>query len=202
MINMSYNYNTAVNKLLTFALDDECQSFFEKNNYILELAYCLLLKGELDSAENLFKQIIDIDHRAHWGKILCGILLKKLTPYPTYFEIRNFLEIDLNLLINYQKGEFVEEIISYADIFSSVNTETYKYLGRVFWNNELYSYGKFFLEQAKNYLWQDPELHVLLANVYLAEGKKWKAINSVDTCLRILPEYFPAQDLKRKLMKN
>ena len=128
--------------------------------------------------------------------------MNELTPYPTYFEIRNFLEIDLNLLINYQKGQFVEELIKYADIFSSVNSETYKYFGRVFWNNELYSYGKFFLEQAKNYLYQDPELHVLLANTYLAEGNSEKALNAVNSCLKILPEYFPAIDLKRKLMKN
>lgn len=201
-INMLDNYDKAKNKLLTFALDDECQSFFEKNNCTLELAYSKLLTGLPDKAHELFQKLVGTDPRAHWGSILTGILLQKLTPYPTYFELRNFLEIDLNLLINYRKGEFVEELISYADIFSSVNSETYKYLGRVFWNNELYSYGKFFLEQAKNYLFQDPELHVLLANVYLAENKKYKALNSVETCLKILPEYFPAIDLKRKLTNN
>ena len=201
-INMLDNYDKAKNKLLTFALDDECQSFFEKNNFTLELAYCNLLTGSVQQAEELFKQLVGTDPRAHWGTVLTGILLKKLTPYPTYFELRNFFEIDLNLLINYQKGEFVEELIRYADLFSSVNQETFKYLGRVFWNNELYSYGKFFLEQAKNYLFQDPELHVLLANVYLAEGRNDKALKSVETCLKILPEYFPAIDLKRKLTNN
>ena len=198
---MLYNYNKAKNKLLTFALDDECQSFFEKNNCILELAYCKLIKNLLTESEILFKQIENTDPRAKWGKKLTGILLEKPTPYPTYFEIRNFLEIDLNLLINYQKGEYVEELIKYADIFSSVNPETYKYLGRVFWNNELYSYGKFFLEQAKNYLYTDPELHVLLANLHLAEGHEDKAIKSVNTCLEFLPHYYPAIALKRKLMK-
>ncbi len=202
MINMSYDYEKAKNKLLTFALDDECQSFFEKNNCILELAYCNLLKGELEGAENLFKHLLGADPRAHWGSILCGILLNKLTPYPTYFELRNFFEIDINLLINYQRGEFVEELIRYADVFSSVNSETYKYLGRVFWANEIFSYGKFFLEQAKNYMYNDPELHILLANVYIQEGRIDRALNSVNTCLCILPEYFPAIDLKKKLMNN
>ena len=61
MINMSYDYEKAKNKLLTFALDDECQSFFEKNNCILELAYCNLLKGELEGAENLFKHLLGAD---------------------------------------------------------------------------------------------------------------------------------------------
>lgn len=199
---MINNYEKAKYKLLTFALDDECQRFFDKNNYPLEFAYCKLLRGEPDVSIQIFDSIKERETRAHWASIMTGILLEKLTPYPTYFEIRNFLEIDLNLLINYEKGKYVEEIIKYADLFASVNSETHKYIGRVFWNNELYSYGKFFLERAKNYFYQDPELHVLLANVYEAEGNKDKALNSVENCLKILPEYFPALDLKRKLTKN
>lgn len=200
--NLFYNYEKAKNTLLTFAADDECQSFFEKNNFPLELAYCKLLTGNLTEAEKLFTGIQERETRARWGKIISKILLEKQTPYPTYFDIRNFLEIDLNLLINYEKGEFVEEIIKYADMFSSVNPETHKYIGRVFWNNELYSYGKFFLERAKNYFYQDPELHVLLANVYIAEDNREKALKAIDNCLKILPGYFPAKDLKRKLIEN
>jgi len=200
--NLFYNYEKAKNTLLTFAADDECQSFFEKNNFPLELAYCKLLTGKLTEAEKLFTGIQERETRARWGKIISKILLEKQTPYPTYFDIKNFLEIDLNLLINYEKGEFVEEIIKYADMFSSVNPETHKYIGRVFWNNELYSYGKFFLERAKNYFYQDPELHVLLANVYIAEDNREKALKAIDNCLKILPEYFPAKDLKRKLIEK
>lgn len=198
--NLFYNYEKAKNTLLTFAADDECQSFFEKNNFPLELAYCKLLTGKLIEAEKLFTGIQERETRARWGKIISKILLEKQTTYPTYFDIRNFLEIDLNLLINYEKGEFVEEIIKYADMFSSVNPETHKYIGRVFWNNELYSYGKFFLERAKNYFYQDPELHVLLANVYIVEDNREKALKAIDNCLKILPGYFPAKDLKRKLI--
>ncbi len=198
---MLYNYEQAKHKLLTFALDDECQSFFEKNNHFLELAYCKVLRGELESAFEIFKSIKNQEPRARWGCILCGMLLEKLTPYPTYFELRNFLEIDINLLINYEKGEYVDEIINYANVFSSVNPETYKYFGRVFFNNEIYSYAKFFLERAKNSLFQDPEMHVLLALLYEREGNKEKALHAVENCLSILPEYFPAKELKRKLTK-
>ena len=72
-------------------------------------------------------------------------------------------------------------------MFSSVNPETHKYIGRVFWNNELYSYGKFYLERAKNYFYQDPELHVLLAIVYEAEGRRQKALPAHTQARRHLP---------------
>lgn len=199
---MINNYEEAKNKLLTFALDDECQSFFEKNGYYLELGYSQIFRGDLKGADKTFSLIMNSSSRAHWAKTMTEIISNKLAPYPTYFEIRNYLEIDLNLLINYEQGDFVKEILSYSDLFSSVNPETFKYLGRVFWNNQLYSYGKFFLEQAKNHLYQDPELHILLAEAYIAEGKEEKALKSVQTCLNMIPEYFPALNLKRKLIKN
>ncbi len=198
---MITTYEDAKYKLLTFSLDEECQCFFQKNNCILELAYSKIFTDEPSLAEELFKQSCNLNPRSKWGLKLAGMLLNKPVPYPTYFELRNFLEIDLNLLINYDKGAYADEILSYSDSFFSVNPEVYKYIGRVFWNNGLYSYGKFFLERAKNYFFSDPELHVLLANVYIAEGRPEKALSAVDNCLDILPDYFPAVVLKKNLTK-
>ncbi len=195
-------YEEAKNKLLTFSLDEECQSFFEKNNYLLELAYCKIFTGKLEAAENLFALTLNENTRSKWGYKLSGILLNKPVQYPTYFELRNFLEIDLNLLINYQKGEYADEVLSYADSFFSVNPEVYKYIGRVFLKNGVYSYAKFFLERAKNYFYQDPELHVHLAEFAILEGRYESALKAVNACLEILPEYFPAIKLKRKLTKS
>jgi len=198
---MTINYEKAKNKLLTFTLNSECQSFFEKNNNILELAYCKLLTEQPEEANRLFKQILNQDQRAHWGSLLSTIFQNKLTPYPTYFEIRNYLEVDLNLLINYHKGDYVEEILNYADVFASVNPESHKYIGRVLYNNKLNSWAKFFLERAKNILYQDPELHVIIAELYLEEGNIEKSIKATNTCLSMLPNYFPALKLKQKLSK-
>ena len=198
---MFKDYKYYKNKLLTFNLDYECQRFFEEKEYYLELAYCKLLNDELEESLRIFDSLNDITSRARWGSVILGILLDRMTPYPTYFDLRNFLEIDINLLLNYEKGKYVDEIVNYADAFSSVNPETYKYLGRAFFNNEIYSYAKFFFERAKNYLYKDPELHYLLAQYYLKEGNIKRALNTVENCLSILPEYFPALNLKNKLTK-
>lgn len=199
---MLSTYEKEKNKMLTSALDDGCQRFFEKNNFLLELGYAKILTEQLDEAKSIFQSICEKDIRAKWALMLVNILLSKPALYPSYFEIRNFLEIDLNLLILYQKGDYTQEIINYAEIFSSINLETYKYLGRVFWNNGLDSIGKFFLLKAKDTLYADPELHFLLANVYLKENNIEKTISALDTCISILPQYFPAIDMKRKLTQN
>lgn len=199
---MLKSYENEKNKLLTSALDDGCQSFFEDNGYILELAYCKLIREDLEGAKKLFASINEQDIRAHWGLLITNILTDSPALYPTYFEIRNFLEIDLNILINYGKGNYVEQIANYAEVFSSVNLESNKYIGRVFWNNNLQSFSKHFLERAKTYFYNDPELHFLLACVHETEGNIEKTLNALDNCLGILPEYFPALNMKRKLIEN
>lgn len=199
---MLINYENQKNKLLTSALDDGCQNFFEDKGYILELAYCKLIREDLYGAKKLFASINEQDIRAHWGLLVTNILTESPALYPTYFEIRNFLEIDLNILISYGKGDFVEQIANYAEVFSSVNLETNKYIGRVFWNNNLQSFGKFFLERAKTYFYNDPELHYLLACVHESEGHPQDALNALDNCLVILPEYAPAMNMKRKLIES
>ena len=196
---MLSTYEKEKNKMLTSALDDGCQRFFEKNNFLLELGYTKILTEQLNEAKSIFQSICEKDIRAKWALMLVNILLSEPA---IYFEIRNFLEIDLNLLILYEKGDYTQEIINYAEIFSSINPETYKYLGRVFWNNGLDSIGKFFLLKAKDTLYADPELHFLLANVYLKENNIEKTISALDTCISILPQYFPAIDMKRKLTQN
>ena len=198
---MTIDYKKAKNKLLTFTLDSECQSFFEDNNYKLELAYCKLIKDKPKEAKELFNAISSSERRAHWGSLVCSIVQNELTPYPSYFEIRNYLEVDLNILINYHKGDYVEEILNYADIFASINPEAYKYIGRVLLKNNLNSWAKFFLERGKNFLYQDPELHILLAELYIDEKNKEKAQKAVDICLSLLPHYYPAHRLKQKLTK-
>ena len=125
-----------------------------------------------------------------------NLIQGKITTHPTYFQIRNFLEIDISLLILYCKGNYVEKIIKYADFMAFYNPECYKFIGRAFWANKLMPAAMFFLRKAKDKFYQDPELHYLFAYIYYyEEHDKVKCEKSVQTCLRILPEYAPAKNL-------
>ena len=105
------------------------------------------------------------------------------------------LEIDLNILINYCKGDYVEKIVRYADYMFTINPEVHKFIGRVFWNNDLKEQALFFLHRAKDYFFHDPELHFLIALTCLDSDDIGGAIKSLEDCITILPGYFPAQNL-------
>ena len=191
---MILNYKKAKEKLLN-SFDLSCQRFFIQNGYVLESAYCELISDNIEQAKHIAQQIKEEDMRARWLIFLISLIEGNVKEYPTYLEIRNFLEIDLNILIQNFKGNYVENIIRYSDFLFTINPEVFKFIGRVFYNNDLKEQSLFFLERAKYYFYNDPELHFLIAYIFYIDKNFTKAKISAKECLRILPNYFPAQKL-------
>lgn len=195
---MNLSYETAKKDFLAAKIKG-CKKFFESNNHKLEQAYCELILDNLQNAKMLFQEIAEIDARAHWGLILIGFIKGQIQMYPTYFELRNFLEIDLNILINYCKGNYVEKIVRYADFMHTINPETYKFIGRVFLNNGMKPQAMFFFKRAKDFFYKDPELHYILSEIYYKDKDINLCKRALKTCLEILPEYAPAVALLNKI---
>lgn len=194
------SYEAAKNKLLNCDFSDE--DFFLQNDFLLEYGYCKLLKGDVDSAEPAFKSLKDNDLRADWAFKLLQFIKENISTVPSYFQIRNFLEIDLHLLIKAGQASFVENIINDSDIFYSMNPESYKFIARVMLYNDFNDVALFYLNKAKNRFYYDPEMHFMMANCYIKMGDRDSALNSVKNCLYILPQYFPAKRLKEALLAS
>lgn len=179
--------------------------FFTKDRDIffkpgsIEHAYFALLNDDLETALTVFENIDS--PRAKWGKVLVSILKGYLDIYPTYFEIRNFLEIDLDFLIKNKKIEYVELILGSLDILAGINQETYKYIARVMLENKLYKAAKSYLDKSKDIFYNDPELHFLFAKYYIKMKDYEQADFHLDECLNILPDYCPAHILQKELSR-
>lgn len=198
---MVLDYQKAKEELLAGKLE-VCQQFFAKNGYMLEEAYARLLSNDIAGAKVLFSFIKERDIRAHWALFMISLLEDNVQEYPSYFELRNFLEIDLNILITYYKGDYVEKIIRYADYMYTINPEVHKFIGRVLYNNGLVEQGLFFLNRAKSYFYHDPELHFMLGYINFSQGKLDDAQNALENGLRVLPEYFPSENLLKKVIET
>lgn len=192
------SYKDAKNSFLSG--DYSVENFFEQNNFVLEFAYCKLLSGNLEIAKKGFLSISEFDLRADWGNKLIQFIQGYVSKAPTYFQIRNFLEIDLNLLIKAGQAQFVENIINGADLFYSINPESYKFIARVMLNNDFVEIALHYLNKAKDKFYYDPEMHFMLANCYLKQYKTDLAKESIINCLKISPNYFPAKKLKDSIL--
>jgi tetratricopeptide (TPR) repeat protein len=176
-----------------------CRDYFESNNYPVEAGYCYMVLDNFTKAKEQFEKVKNADIRGHWGLILLQMVEEKISMPPTYFEIRNFLEADLDIFMTYCKGEIVQQIIKYADYMAFYNLECYKFIGRAFWAHNFMEPAMYFLNKAKDKLYNDPELHYLLAYIHFTNQDFANCKKEIDTCLGILPEYAPAVMLRNKM---
>ena len=179
--------------------------FFSKNDEIsfkprsVEHAYFLILNDDLLQAQAVFETLES--PRAIWGRALTDILLGYIEKHPTFFEIRNFLEIDLDFLLKNEKIDYVEQVLGSLQLLSKINQETYKYVARVMFENRLYKACREYLEKSKDIFYNDPELHFLFAKYYIKSREYDKADFYLDECLNILPDYFPAKTLQKEISR-
>lgn len=179
--------------------------FFSENTDItfapssVEHGYFAILNDDLKSARAVFEQVDS--PRGRWGRALVDIISGYIDKYPTYFEIRNFLEIDLDFLLKNNKIDYVEMLLGSVDLLVGINQETYKYVARVMFENKLYKVSKEYMKKSKDVFYNDPELHFMLSKYHIHERNYIKAAFHIDECLKILPEYYPAKILKSKIVK-
>ena len=179
-----------------FFFDNAVNNFTFKPRSV-EYAYLAILNDDLDTAKLVFESIDS--SRAKWGKALTGILSGFTEKFPTYFEIRNFFEIDLDFLIKNDKTHYVEMLLSSLKYLSQINQEIYKYTARVMLENKLNNSALEYMEKSKELFYSDPELHFMLAKFYLSQNNFNLAIVHIDECLKIVPSYYPAIKIRKEI---
>ena len=164
----------------------------------IEHAYLAILNEDLLSAQAVFESLDS--PRSRWGMALVGIISGYLEYFPTYFEIRNFYEIDLDFLIQNEKFEYTENLLSSLYILAKINREVYKYTARVMYENKLYKTALEYMEKSKELFYNDPELHFMLAKYYESTNQFQTAKYYIDECLKIVPTYYPAIKIQEEIV--
>jgi len=190
---------TTLSKDNFFFFYDDCSNIKILPNS-LEHAYLAIIENDLDSSKQIFKNLDSA--RSKWGYSFVSILEGYVEAFPTFFGIRNFLEIDLEFLLKNEKITFVEQVLGALDFLSAINQESYKFAARVMYENKLYTAALKYMEKSKNIYYNDPELHFMLAKYYIQSNNTKEANFYINECLRLLPGYYPALLIKQKFEEN
>ncbi len=185
-----------LNKENFFFFNKDCENLVITPDSI-EHAYLAILNEDLNSAETVFSHIDS--PRAKWGKILTSILNGYMMDYPSFFQIRNFFEIDLEFLLKNNKINYVEQCLGALDIFSTINQEVYKFAARVMLENRLYKAALKYLDKSKQLYYKDAELHFIYAKYYFDIFHYEEAYFYINECLKLIPEYYPAKIMKKRI---
>lgn len=218
LLNLYYvqkNYNELIEKLNTSQNKQEmiflARSYLETQNYekasstyaklgmLYEFGRCELLRGNIENTKDIWKNIKDENPAILWGESLLQFINLYVINLPTFFQIRAFLEVDLDALLKAQQITYCENIVNGAHLLYKNNQETYKFIGRVFLNNNYYELADMFLQKAKDVCYVDPEVHFMLAKCYIHYKDIKKAKQALNTSIEKGYGYFPAKRLLEQI---
>ena len=191
-------YSEAID-LLENGKADKSIKYFQDNNNLLEYGYSLLMLGKIEEAKKIFLQ--SDSHRANWALKMISVANNEFYDYPTYFQIRNFLEIDISMLLKNKQLDFVQNLINYAQFFYGLNNESYKFFARALLKNGFTEGCKYFLDKSQDSNYNDTELQYMFVEYYLYINDIENAKKSIKKCLSVNPEYYPAIKTKEYLEK-
>lgn len=178
------DYSSAAN------LFDELGHFYEKG-------FCTFLLGDEVGAKKIWNAVKNPCPAVFWGLDILEIIKCRYSVYPTYFQVRAFLEVYLHLLILNEHLAWAENILSGYEIFSNVNYEACKFIARVLYFHHYDELTLDFIEKSKRICYPDPEALFIEAQTYLRCNNNTQALISLNKILEIVPEYTPAINLKK-----
>ena len=178
---------------------DKAFNFFELAGCFYECGYCKFIQGDINSAQNYWRKN-DIDSPAiNWGFNIIDIVKLTIPSTLTFFQIRNFLERDMQNLFENNQLKMLENIMSASDILAEFNPESYKFIGRVLLNNGYFDLSNDFLKKSLDICYTDCETHFLLAQYYIYKQDIKSAIKILKESISINSGYFPAKNLLKSL---
>lgn len=167
-----------------------------------EKGLCALILGDDKLAKSIWQKTKNPCIGTSWGLCLVDLINLKYSKLPSYFQIRAFLEVYLNLLIENKHITWAENLISAWDILERVNYETCKFIARALYFHQYYDLTIDFVEKSKHVCSHDPEALFIEAQAYEKIGKPKYSIKSLEDLLEIVPDYLPALEMIKKLKKS
>lgn len=188
----SWSFNM-LGKIALYEINpDDAFEYFNKAGNVYGCAYCKFLTGDIEESRILSTLIKNTSPTSDWILCITNILCDDFSVNPTYFQIRNFYEQDLELLFLYKQYAIINKLINLNKYFETFNREIYKYSARVLANNSHYKESKQLLKKSLEIYYKDPETHYMLGEIYEKENDLEKAKLSYKKAIEVNTEYMPA----------
>ncbi len=195
----SWSFNILGKINLEEANYNNAYSFFLKANNLSGCGYCKFLEGKIEEAKEILILLKDSSPFVNWILFLIDLCTSIKDIYPTYFQIRNFYEQDLEMLFIAKQYEIIKKILNKNYFLEKFNREIYKYSARVLKNNTYEKEAEILLKKSLDICYKDPETHYMLGEIYLNQDKKEEAIKEFKKANEVNQGYNPANDRLKDL---
>ena len=180
----------------------EAYNYFNKAQNIYGYCYCNFLTGKINEAKTILNLVKESSPAVNWLICIINLIENNYNQTPTYFQIRNYYEQDLNMLFFYNKTEYIKKLLLENSYLEYFNREVYKYSGRVLLNNDRCEEAKQYLKKSLDIFYKDPETHYMLGELYEKERNFNLAQKAYKIANEVNKGYFPAINKLKELGSN
>ncbi len=161
-----------------------------KSNYETGLCY-LLLKNEKEALRYWIKNKRNCP-ASSWGICVLRLINQNTNIYTTFFQIRAFYEVYLNLFLENNYNEWAQNMINSCGILFRSNPEIYKFASRVLYSNGYFDLAIKFAKKSIQIFYSDPEAFLILSQCQYLIGDLGEALDSVNRVMNMNDSYYPA----------
>ena len=187
-----FDLESRAKTFLMTGIFEESAKLYNQLKMSFEEGYCYLLLGNIDQAEIIWNDLGDENPWLLWGRSLIEILRGELQNYPTYLQLRNFMEVEMSIFLKFGRNDLFDKVLGALEVLKEINPECYKYVGRVLLNCGQARRALYYLSKFCDINFNDPEIQYLLAKCYVELGFTGLAHSAIANCLNIAPNYYPA----------
>lgn len=186
--------------LLSGEYDLACSTFRMSGNLAGE-AFIKVILGQVDEAKKIIQEVPDSPAK-NWCKFLIEVFSKNLfiKTWPTFLQIRHFMEITVYYLLATKNIVFLELLLSKLNKLLNINVDTEKFVGYAFFHFGKNKEAADILMKSLKRNQYDGEIYYVLGLIYDEEGLYNESLSMLENANLLLPDHYPTRFLKQKVL--
>ena len=175
---------------------ESARNIYIKANNLAGIAFSFILLKEIQKAKEVLVNTPDSPAK-FWCEFLAELFGEKnnVQKYPSFFEIRHFLELTVYLLLRSKNHHYINLIIKNLNKLLEINLDSEKFIGYAYFHFGDLENAVSLLNNAIKKNQYDGEIYFVLGKLYLQKGSVHDALAMLGNAQLFLPDHAPTKEL-------
>lgn len=181
---------------LTLGKFEPARNMYIKANNLAGIAFSLILLKEIQKARKVLVNTPDSPAK-FWCEFLAELFTEEdiTRKYPSFFEIRHFLELTVYLLLRSKNQHYINLIIKNLNKLLEINLDSEKLIGYAYFHFGDLENALSLLNNSIQRNQYDGEIYFVLGKLYLQKGSAHDALAMLENAQLFLPDHAPTKEL-------
>ncbi len=184
---------------LTLGKFDLARDIYVKADNPSGAAFALIILKEIQEAKKILLSSPDSAAK-FWCEFLIELFSgnKDIHESPSFFTIRNFLELTVYSLLRAGNQDYIKLLIEHLNKLLDINQDSEKFIGYAYFHFGDLDRAVSFLNSAIKRNSYDGEIYFTLGQLYLQKGSVYGALAMLENAHLLLPDHAPTKELLDK----